>query len=90
MNNDRRKTLKAAEKALEDLQEQIEIQRQLIESCMDEEQDYYDNMPESFQYGEKGERAEEAVSSMQTALDEIDDLSNIFSDIYFAIEEACA
>ncbi|WP_140427035.1 hypothetical protein [Ensifer aridi] len=40
-----------------------------IESLMSDEQDYYDNMPESFQNGEKGERAQSAIDALQEAYD---------------------
>ena len=47
--------------------------RAAIETLKDKEQDYYDNMPESFQGGEKGERASEVVSVMEDAVSSLDD-----------------
>ena len=38
-----------------------------VETLQEEEQEYYDNMPEAFQCGEKGEKAEEAISEIGRA-----------------------
>ncbi len=43
-----------------------------METLRDEEQDYYDNMPESFQSGEKGDRAQEVIDALDEALDSLD------------------
>lgn len=61
MNNERRKRISEVHEQLSDLRDQIE-------ELQGEEQDYYDNMPESFQNGSKGEAAQEAADSLQTAL----------------------
>lgn len=72
MNNDRRKQLERA-KAL--LEEALSI----IETCRDEEQEAFDNMPEGLQQSERGEKAEAACSALdecadgtQTAIDSIE------------------
>ena len=44
-----------------------------IEALRDEEQDYYDNMPENLQGSEKGEMAERAISEMDDAISSIED-----------------
>lgn len=44
-----------------------------IESIRDEEQEYYDNMPESSRDGDKGQIAEAAVSALDQALDCVND-----------------
>lgn len=46
----------------------IDIQSDL-ESIRDEEQEAFDNLPESIQYSERGERMEEYISSLDEALD---------------------
>lgn len=71
MNKGRRKQLTDISGNLEDLKCDLELLR-------DEEQEYYDKMPESMQGGEKGSKAEEAVEAMDTAISEIEDvISNI-------------
>lgn len=44
-----------------------------IENIRDEEQDYYDNMPEGFQNGDKGQNAEAAVQALDEAIDRVRD-----------------
>lgn len=67
MNKARRKEIDSVIEVLEKAKEQLEVIR-------DDEQDYFDNMPESFQYAEKGEAAEEAISNLDYAIDQIDEV----------------
>jgi len=64
MNNHRRKEIA---RALGLLNEAAEI----IDFCQNEEQDYFDNMPEAFQAGEKGQKAEEVAGCLEENLDSI-------------------
>lgn len=73
MNMDRRKQLDAISQILADAREQIEALR-------DEEQDYYDNMPEGIQSGEKGDTAEAAVSAMDDAISSIEEAEQSLTD----------
>ena len=50
---------KARRKELGKAVELIQQAKELIEQCMDEEQEAYDNLPESLQYGERGMTMEE-------------------------------
>lgn len=50
----------------------LEIQADL-EDCRSEEEEAYDNMPESFQYGEKGEAMQDAIDTMENADSSIQD-----------------
>jgi hypothetical protein len=61
MNAERRKIIAAAQAKIEDA-------RSLIEQARDDEQDYFDNMPEGFQNGDKGGAAQEAVSQLDDAI----------------------
>lgn len=64
-----------------------------LDALRDEEQDYYDNMPESLQNGDKGQTAEqaaqslteahEALTALHDALDEFDP-----DDVLSKIEDA--
>jgi len=65
MNAQRRARIGAILTKLNDLAEEIE-------SIKDEEQDYYDNMPESLQGGEKGEAAQNAITALENAKDNTD------------------
>lgn len=48
-----------------------------IEDLRDEEQDYYDNMPESLQGGDKGSTAEAAIEALTTASDSLTKVANL-------------
>lgn len=66
MNKARRTQIEALAAKLEELKGDLEILR-------DEEQDYYDNMPESLQGGEKGDAAQQAVDELESAISSMDD-----------------
>lgn len=66
MNKGRRKELK---KAIDLLYEAIQI----IEEVRDEEQEAYDNIPESLQDSERAETMQEYIDSMDEAYNEIED-----------------
>lgn len=44
----------------------------LLEIARDEEQDYFDNMPEAIQAGDKGDRATEVVDALEEAIDTLE------------------
>lgn len=64
MNNDRRKSINELIEQLEGIQSQIE-------EIKDEEEAYYDVMPESFQNGEKGEKAQSAIDNLDDAMNSV-------------------
>lgn len=85
MNKDRRKTIATiVEDAnnvsadLAKLMERIASIKGAAEAVMEEEQEYYDNMPESLQNGEKGQAAEEVISQIEDAINELDGLFGDF------------
>ena len=65
MNKDRRKAIGDIYDKLIDIQSDLECIR-------DEEQEAFDNLPESIQYSARGERMEEYISSLEEALDYVD------------------
>lgn len=67
MNADRRKQIQRAIELLEEA-------KGILETARDDEQDYFDNMPESFQQGEKGQRAEEVIGNLEEANDALDEV----------------
>ncbi len=69
MNAARRKSLDAIFAMIEEAKSQLETLR-------DEEQETYDNLPESFQNGEKGEKAQTAIDAMESAISNIEDACN--------------
>jgi len=74
MNKARRKEL---DRAADMLREAYSI----IESCRDDEEDAYDNLPESFQDGERGEEMQEYIDVMDEVMDQIDEAANAIEEI---------
>jgi hypothetical protein len=75
MNDQRRKRITELVVLLEGLKADIEFVQQ-------EEQDYYDNMPENLQGSDKGQAAEAAADSLQEAADEVGNaIDNLNSSI---------
>ena len=73
MNNARRKQI-------EKLTAQIEEIKETIESLRDEEQDTFDNLPESLQGGERGEKMESAIDALDYAADDLQECLDHLSD----------
>lgn len=69
MNKDRRNIINTLSSRLDDLKTEIE-------SIMEDEQAYFDNMPQSFQDGEKGGRAQAAIDALQEAIDGFDAITS--------------
>lgn len=51
------------------------------EENKDEEQDAFDNLPESFQYSERGEQMEEYISDIEEAFDNLEEAEGLISEI---------
>lgn len=75
MNKDRRKRLTS-------IAEQISVLIDMAQEVLDEEQEAFDNMPESLQQGERGEAMQDAVEAiggliegMEQAKDSIEELT---------------
>jgi len=66
MNNQRRKDLT-------EIQNKIEELKTLLESVRESESDSFDSMPESFQYGERGEKSQNAIDNLDYAISSLDD-----------------
>lgn len=60
-------------KRIEDLQSTLTSLRDEIQVLLDEEQDAFDNMPESLQQGEKGEKAQAAIDALEEAINACDE-----------------
>lgn len=54
--------------------------REALEACRDAEQEYYDNMPESFQNGEKGDAAQSAIDALDEAIGNAEDAEGLSID----------
>jgi multidrug resistance efflux pump len=86
VNKERRAELASIREEIDRAQAIIDEAMSRLETVKDEEQDYYDNMPESFQNGEKGERVQQAVDALDNAYSELDTID--FDGIMSSIDEA--
>lgn len=66
MNKDRRDRIAKIKEALEDLRGQIE-------DLQSEEQEAFDNMPESLQQSDRGQASEAAADALQSTYDAADE-----------------
>ena len=81
MNNQRRKAIQEVMEQLSTPLDAITDLKEQLEAIMDEEQEYYDNMPESLQGSEKGDMAQEAIDQISEAVFTLDEICS-------SIEEA--
>jgi hypothetical protein len=88
MNKERRKAITAATALVEAARNAMDEARVAIEAIRDEEQEYYDAMPESIQSGEKGEAAQTAIETLDNAISELENFD--FDGVINQIEEAAA
>lgn len=73
MNANRRKEIQRAVDMLEEA-------KSILENCRDEEQDALDNMPESLQESERGQKMEEYIDQLDNAI------SSVEESVEFAME----
>ena len=66
MNKDRRKQLSEIQSKLSEL-------RDMIDTVLSDEQEAYDNLPESLQESERGEAMQAAIDAMESALESCED-----------------
>ncbi len=72
---------KARRKAIEEIIDQLGTLKEQIESVCEEEQEAYDNLPESIQYSERGEAMSEMTTDLEDAASSIDDVMSTLQDI---------
>lgn len=77
MNAQRRKTLAALRDRMTDLQSQVTTLAEDLQDVCNEEQDYFDNMPESLQDGDKGQKAQAAIDLMESLIDDLTSFTDL-------------
>lgn len=80
MNKERRKAILKALDEFSELVSKLEEIKTTLETARDEEQDYYDNMPESLQGSEKGEQAQSAIEQLDAIITGLDEAINLEQD----------
>lgn len=74
MNKERRKKIARATALIEEAWLIVEI-------CRDEEQDYFDNMPQSVRDGQRGEVAQEAINALEDAVSALEDIKSALDEV---------
>ena len=99
MNKQRRKELNILGSKIKKVKNQDEIYEciGILENIRDDEQDYYDNIPENLQCSQRAEDSEQAIENMEEALElleglygeeEFDESSIELEDVIEYIENA--
>ena len=86
MNKIKRSMLKEIIEKLQDLEGLKDEILEDLQQVIDDEQESYDNLPESIQYSERGEQMQEYIDTMNDVLSEIESIdcaqwSDTLSDI---------
>lgn len=76
MNRERREQLKKAQALLQQAKE-------ILAEVGGMEEEAFDNMPEAFQEGERGEKMQEYIDTMDEAIGELDDLTETLEEVIF-------
>lgn len=76
MNTERRKEIDKARGMIEEA-------KSILDQCENDEREYFDNMPENMQSGDKGQRAESAAEALNEAVGE---LENALGNLDTAVE----
>lgn len=72
---------RARRKMLSDALDLISQAKVILDEVKDEEQEAFDNLPENFQYGERGEQMEEYISDIEEAFDNLEAAEMLLSEI---------
>jgi polyhydroxyalkanoate synthesis regulator phasin len=64
---------KARRAAISSIRDQLDDLKSQVEEIQGEEQDYFDNMPENMQDGERGNAASEAASELECAVSALEE-----------------
>lgn len=71
---------KARRKAIEKISDKLEELQAELQMLKDEEEEAYDNLPESLQEGEKGDAMQEAIEYLENADSFIEDAKDALND----------
>jgi len=72
---------KARREAIAKLISAIDALHSQADDILNEEQEYFDNMPESFQAGEKGDAAQEAIENLEAAVQALNEAQEALENI---------
>ena len=88
MNAARRKAIKTIALQLDQLKEEIETCMAEVEGVKDEEQDAFDNLPESLQETERGEVMSIAIDNLDIASSDLESILSSLDDVISNLSDA--
>ena len=87
MNKERRQNLCSAISLLNEAQAKIDTAKDIVGYCCDEEQECFDNLPESIQCGDRGDNMQENISKMEEVNGELDYIFDSLEEQISGIQE---
>lgn len=72
---------KKRRKEIENLRESISETKAKLQDLLNEEQQAFDNMPESIQESERGEEMQEIIEYMEAAIDSLEEATESLTEI---------
>jgi len=90
MNKARRKAISKILSEIEglDINDKFEDLRSELETIKDEEEEAYNNLPESMQNGDKGEAMQAAIDSLDNAIQALSDIDEALTTLTGSLDEA--
>lgn len=88
MNSTRRKQILQLRQRMESLKAEAQEVAEALSAVREEEQAYFDAMPDGIQGSERGQAAETAIEALDTVIDQLTDFSN--SDLEEEFTQATA
>ena len=85
MNRQRRKDLKSVIENLEVLHDTIEEISECLQNIRDEEEEAFENLPESLQESERGQQMQEYIDTMESVIDLLNEFDS--AELIDPIEE---
>lgn len=86
MNKDRRKEIEKAVAILREFSEKYEELKSMVTTAAEGEREYYDNMNENLQGGDKGQQADTAAGNLEEVQNELESFDP--DDLITKLEEA--
>lgn len=87
MNKERRKRIELVKNKIDNILSIINETKGEIEEIKDEEQDYFDNIPENLQSGERASKSENAIDLLENCFDVCDYIEDYLIELINYLEE---
>ena len=81
MNKEKRKAIKENNKKIEFVIDILNKYKEEIELIQSDEEEAYNNLPEGFQDGLRGQDMQDAIDEIEEMIDEIDDIIERLSEV---------